>query len=73
MTELGRISKTDLDRLPSMDPVEAALVLRAVLTPPRAPASCTRCNLRKLVVPRCNTTYAGMCECGGALELVDYS
>lgn len=71
MTELGRISKADLDRLPSMSPVEAALTLRAVLS--RAPARCTSCNAPMIVAPRCNTTYAGRCECGGALELIDYS
>ena len=72
MTDLGRIPQADIDALPDMGPVEAALVLRAALTP-RAAARCTRCNAPRVVVPRTNTTYAGMCDCGGALELVDYS
>jgi DNA-directed RNA polymerase subunit RPC12/RpoP len=72
MTELGRISKADLDRLPDMNPVDAALTLRDALA--RQPAVCTQCGARELVAPRPSTTYAGRCTiCGAGRELVDYS
>jgi hypothetical protein len=70
MTSLGRMSKADLDALPSMDPVTAALTLRAALA--RAPAACEKCGRIALVIPRSDTTYAGRClECGGRRELLE--
>lgn len=72
MTSLGRMSKADLDALPSLNPVEAALSLRAALC--RAPAVCTGCGIVSIVEPRCSTSYAGHCpECGARRELLDAS
>ena len=71
MTELGRISKQDLDRLPAMDPEEAALTLRDALG--WAPGRCVDCNASHPVRPHQGTSFAGSCQCGGAIELLDVS
>ena len=71
MSKLGKMSKQDLDNLPSMDPEEAALTLREALGWGRG--RCTSCNDPKMVPRRVGTTFAGSCECGGAIELLDVS
>ena len=71
MTNIGRMSNQDLDRLPSMDSEEAALTLREALGWRRG--RCVDCNDPKVVRPREGTSFAGTCSCGGAVELLDHS
>ena len=71
VTELGKMSKQDLDNLPSMEPEEAALVLRDALG--WAAGRCTSCNENYVVRRRPGTSFAGSCSCGGAIELVGHS
>jgi hypothetical protein len=68
VTGLGRISKADLDRLKHMAREEASVTIRNVLS--MVPGRCTACNATVPVRPRPGTSYAGICECGGAIELL---
>jgi hypothetical protein len=72
MTELGRMSKQDLNRLPELDPVEAGRKLRQALG--FAPARCMECGASNVARRRIGTSFAGCCNaCGGTLELLDRS
>lgn len=72
MADLGRMSSRELNDLPTMDPVKAAVTLRAALS--RCNAICVSCGARSERMPRVGTTYAGSCGiCGGTVEMLDRS